>query len=116
MLKYWGVNDVFRAIAEPHRREILTLIRDREMSAGEIAGHFEVSRSAISQHLRILVEAKLVRVRSQGTSRYFRTDPEGLRELRHFVEDFWSSSLQRLKTEAEAEESSEHEQERGATR
>lgn len=107
------MNDVFRAIAEPHRREILGLIRNQELSAGEIASHFEVSRSAISQHLKILVEAELVTVRRHGTSRFFRADPEGLRELRHFVEGFWSSSLLDLKREAEEDEKRALDQERG---
>jgi len=93
-----------RAIAEPRRRQILRLVWDAEMSAGEIASHFEVTRPAISQHLRVLKEAGLVDERRDGTRRIYRARPEGLAELREFLEAFWGESLSALKREAEAEE------------
>jgi len=74
------------------------------MSAGEIASHFDVSRPAISQHLGVLSSAGLVTVRQQGTSRFYRARPEGLAELRQFLEEFWSDRLELLAQEAEAEE------------
>jgi DNA-binding transcriptional ArsR family regulator len=80
------------------------LIRGREMSAGEIAAHFDVSRPAISQHLGVLAAAGLVSVRPQGTSRFYRIRPEGLAELRQFLEEFWDERLALLAQEAEAEE------------
>jgi DNA-binding transcriptional ArsR family regulator len=95
---------VFHAIAEPRRRLILRLIQSRELSAGEIAEHFEVTQPAISQHLRVLVEAQLVIVRRQGTRRLFRARPEGLEHIREFLESFWDSALQELKHLAEDEE------------
>jgi DNA-binding transcriptional ArsR family regulator len=93
-----------RAIAEPRRREILRLVWDAERSAGEIAGHFDVSRPAISQHLRVLKEAELVTERRDGTRRFYRARPDTLQELRRFLEDFWDEGLAGLKREAEAEE------------
>ena len=93
-----------QAIAEPRRREILQLIRDRELTAGEIASGFDVSRPAISQHLGVLKEAGLVSERREGTRRFYRARPEGLKELREFLEGFWKFSLQQLKREAEAEQ------------
>lgn len=108
------MNDVLRAIAEPHRREIMSLIQNQELPAGDIANHFEISRPGISQHLKVLIEAGLVTVRQEGTSRFYKARPEGLKELRHFVEDFWSSSLVNLKHEAEEEEKKVINKERGA--
>jgi DNA-binding transcriptional ArsR family regulator len=93
-----------QALAEPRRREILQLIRDRELTAGEIASGFDVSRPAISQHLGVLKEAGLVTERREGTRRFYRARPEGLRELREFLEGFWTFALGQLKREAEAEE------------
>lgn len=77
-----------RAIAERHRREIVRLVRDTELTAGEIAAHFEVSRPAVSQHLRILKDTGLVTERRQGTRRYYRARTEGLAELRAFLDVF----------------------------
>jgi DNA-binding transcriptional ArsR family regulator len=92
------------AIAEPRRRAILRLVREEELSSGEIASHFEVTGPAISQHLRVLKEAELVRERRQGTRRLYRARPETLAELRGFLEEFWSAGLARLKAEAELDE------------
>ena len=93
-----------KAIAEPRRRAILQLVRDAERSAGEIAHEFDVTRPAISQHLRVLKEAGLVSERRDGTRRFYRARPEGLRELRRFLEEFWDIALRRLKAAAEGEE------------
>jgi DNA-binding transcriptional ArsR family regulator len=95
-----------RAIAEPRRREILRLVRDSERPAGEIAAHFEgeVTRPAISQHLRVLKEAGLVDERRNGTRRLYRARPEALEDLRAFLEAFWDQSLRSLKDAAEREE------------
>src|SRR5919198_2693822 len=90
-----------RAIAEPRRLQILRLVRDREVSAGEIAKRFEVSRPAISQHLGVLKEAGLLVERRDGTRRLYRSRPEGLAELRAYLEGFWDDSLSRLKQTAE---------------
>jgi DNA-binding transcriptional ArsR family regulator len=95
---------VFNAIAEPRRREILRLIQRSELSSGEIASHFAVTRPAISQHLMVLVTAGLVGVRRQGTRRLYRVRPERLEELRSYLEEFWGEALGRLAEAAEAEE------------
>ena len=98
------MDTLLRAIAEPRRREILRLVWDAECTAGAIAEHFDVSRPAISQHLRVLREADLVSERREGTRRFYRARPETLEDLRGFLEGFWDTSLAALKGEAEAEE------------
>src|SRR4051812_16050491 len=97
---------VLRAIAEPRRRQILALVRDGELSAGEIASHFDVTRPAISQHLTVLKEAGLVNERRNGTRRLYQARPEGLAELRSFLEGFWDERLDALRREAERKERS----------
>ena len=91
------------ALAEPRRREILHLVRDRELAAGQIAAHFDVTRQAVSQHLRNLADAGLITERREGARRIYRVRPEGLIELRAFLEDFWSDRLGALKREVEAD-------------
>ena len=93
-----------KAIAEPRRREILGLVRDRELPVGRIVEHFDVSGPAISQHLRVLKDAGLVTERRDGTRRLYRARPEGLGELRSFLESFWDEQLLKLKHAAEWEE------------
>ena len=93
-----------RAIAEPRRRTILRLVGDSELSAGEIAAHFEVTRPAISQHLTILKNAGLVAERREGPRRLYRIRPEGLEDVRAYLDGFWAESLDRLKAAAESEE------------
>ena len=93
-----------KAISAPRRRMILQLVRDEELSAGEIASHFDVTRPAVSQHLTVLKEAGLVHERRNGTRRLYRARPEGLADLRAFLESFWDERLAALKREAEREE------------
>jgi len=93
-----------RAIAEPHRRQIIRLVWDGELSAGEIASHFDVSRPAISQHIGVLKEVGLVTERRNGTRRLYRASTERLVELRTFLDEFWGDRLEALKREAEREE------------
>jgi DNA-binding transcriptional ArsR family regulator len=97
-----------KAIAAPHRLRILRLVRDEELSAGEIAAHFDVTRPAVSQHLTVLKEAGLVNERRNGTRRLYRTRPEGLVELRAFLDELWGERLEALKREAEREERKQH--------
>ncbi len=98
------IDDAMRAIAEPRRREILGLVRDRELSAGAIASHFEISRPAISQHLAVLRDAQLLHERRDGARRMYRARPEGMAGLREFINDFWADRLERLKLAAELEQ------------
>lgn len=93
-----------RAIAEPHRREILRLVWTSELAAGEIARHFDVTRPAISQHLRVLKEAGLVSERRNGTKRLYRAVPESIAQLRAYLESYWDENLSLLKQAAEQEE------------
>src|SRR3989440_11963266 len=97
-----------KAIAAPHRRRILRLVRDEELSAGEIAAHFDVTRPAVSQHLTVLKEAGLVNERRNGTRRLYRARPEGLAEVKSFLEEFWDARLEALKREVEREEKEKH--------
>jgi DNA-binding transcriptional ArsR family regulator len=107
------VDAALRAIAEPRRRAILRLVWDRERSAGEIATHFEVTRPAISQHLKVLKEVDLVGERRDGTRRLYRARPETLMDLRRFLDEFWTDHLDRLRDAAEA---AERERREGPTR
>jgi DNA-binding transcriptional ArsR family regulator len=93
-----------KAIAAPNRRRILALVSNKELSAGEIAGHFDVTRPAVSQHLTVLKEAGLVNERRNGTRRLYRARPEGLAELRAFLEELWDERLDALRHEAERAE------------
>ena len=93
-----------RAIAEPNRRRILQLVTAKELSAGEIAAEFEITRPAVSQHLGVLREAGLVSERRDGTRRLYSLRPEGFDDLKSFLEAFWDEGLERLKEAAELEE------------
>lgn len=92
-----------KALAEPRRREILRLVWSRELPATDIAEHFsEVTRSAISQHLGVLKAAGLVGERRDGTRRLYRADRDEMRNLRRFLDDYWTSGLERLRDVAES--------------
>ena len=93
-----------QVIAAPRRLRILELVRDRELSAGDIAAEFDVTWSAVSQHLRVLKAAGFVVERREGTSRLYRADQAALGSLRAVVEDHWRRRLGRVKDLAEAEQ------------
>jgi DNA-binding transcriptional ArsR family regulator len=100
-----GVQAVLEAVAEPRRREILRLVRVSELPAGAIAAHFtDVSRPAISFHLRVLRDAGLLAERRDGTRRLYRARPEGFAEVRAFLDELWADRLDVLRVEAEKEE------------
>jgi DNA-binding transcriptional ArsR family regulator len=92
----------FRALAEPRRRAMLRLVRDRPRSVNEIAEHFEITQQAVSQHLKVLKDAGLVAVRPQGQRRLYMVRPEGLDSIRDLLEEFWPKSLERLKRAVES--------------
>lgn len=96
--------DALQVIAAPRRLRILELVWDRELSAGDIAGRFDVSWPAISQHLTVLKAAGFLIERREGTSRIYRADKAALGSLRAVVEDLWSAGLTRMKDLAEAEQ------------
>jgi DNA-binding transcriptional ArsR family regulator len=101
-----------QALAEPRRRAILALVRERELPAGEIASRFDVTRPAISQHLAVLRDAGLVTERRDGTRRLYRARPAGAAELRAWLEDFWDDGLDRLRRAAEAHDAVRQEEPR----
>jgi DNA-binding transcriptional ArsR family regulator len=84
---------VLRALAEPRRREILTLLAHDEVPVGRLAQEFDVTRSAVSQHLRVLEDAGLVTRRTEGTRNFYRSRPEGLAGLRAYLDETWAASL-----------------------
>ena len=98
------MEEAIRAIAEPNRRRILQLVTAKELSAGEIASRFEITRPAVSQHLGVLREAGLVSERREGTRRLYSLRPEGFDDLKSFLEAFCDEGLERLKEAAELEE------------
>jgi DNA-binding transcriptional ArsR family regulator len=91
------------ALGDPTRRAIFEQLRSGPRSVGEIAAELPVSRPAVSQHLRVLKEAGLVTERRNGTRRLYRLDPDGLGELRRYVEEYWTDALAAFKAEAERE-------------
>jgi DNA-binding transcriptional ArsR family regulator len=88
-----STDDVLRALAEPRRREILRLLSRDEVPVGRLAEEFDVTRSAVSQHLRVLEDAGLVAHRTEGTRNFYRAVPEGLADLREYLDQTWSSAL-----------------------
>ena len=85
---------VIDAIGDPTRRTLLGLLRKQKMSVGEIAARLPVSRPAVSQHLRVLKEAELVKEQREGTRHYFTLNPEGFADLRHYIDSMWQDALQ----------------------
>jgi DNA-binding transcriptional ArsR family regulator len=96
-------DEALRALAEPRRRAILRLVANDELAAGEIAAVFEVTRTAVSQHLTVLKNAGLLSERRDGTRRLYSARPEGLDGLRRFLESMWASSLDTARRLVEAE-------------
>jgi DNA-binding transcriptional ArsR family regulator len=92
------------AIADPIRRRLLELVRDDELPAGALAERFDVSRPAVSRHLRVLREAGLVVERREGRQRFYRANPEPLAELRDWLDRYWAGRLSALRNLAEKEE------------
>ena len=97
---------VLRALAEPHRRAMLRLVRDEPRSVTDIAASFEISQQAVSQHLQVLKDAGLVAVTTQGQRRLYMVRPEGLETLETFLAELWPAGLERLKDVVESERGS----------
>jgi DNA-binding transcriptional ArsR family regulator len=91
------VQDHLKAISNPRRREILRLVWDRELSAGQIAARFDVSWPAVSQNLNVLRRAGLLSERRDGARRLYRADREALGSLEVVLRDMWEQDLDRLK-------------------
>ena len=97
------IDQALKALAEPRRREILQLVAHDELAAGEIAAAFDVTRTAVSQHLTVLKGAGLLDERRDGTRRLYRARPDGLDTLRNFLDDMWASSLDMARRLAEGD-------------
>jgi DNA-binding transcriptional ArsR family regulator len=89
------------ALADPTRRAVFERLRGGPASVGEIAADLPVSRPAVSQHLKVLKEAGLVRDEADGARRLYEVDPSGLAELRAWLERFWDEALNAFKVEVE---------------
>lgn len=96
----------FAALADPTRREIFERLSRQPLAVGEIAGPLPVSRPAVSQHLKVLLQAGLVTVRSQGTRRVYQVDVRGVATLRDYLDRFWDRALEAFKARAEEEKDS----------
>jgi DNA-binding transcriptional ArsR family regulator len=93
-------HDVFQAIADPTRREVLRLLSQKEMPISKITAHFPMTRTAIAKHLHVLTEANLVSGRKEGREKIYQLHPEPLEEVQQwlsFYEKFWSNKLSILK-------------------
>lgn len=95
--------DAWTALGDQSRRRVFKLLAERPRSVTEIADGLPISRPAVSQHLRVLKQARLVRVRSEGTRRIYQVDPEGLAALREELDGFWDKALANFKQIAEQE-------------
>src|SRR5579859_3596025 len=91
-----------RALADPRRRQMLELVWDHERSPSDLATRCQLSRPATSQHLKVLREADLVSVRTEGNRRYYRVRAGRLAELRALLDDFWGHRLANLRAELDA--------------
>jgi DNA-binding transcriptional ArsR family regulator len=98
---------VLDALGDPTRRAVLKRLRGGERSVGEIADGMEVSRPAVSQHLKILMTARLVTVHAVGTRRVYAIDARGIEALRDWLDGFWSQTLMAFKEVVEREASKE---------
>ena len=83
----------FAALADPTRRQIFEWVVERPQAVGQLADRLPVSRPAVSQHLKVLSEARLVTPRAQGTRRIYAVGPQGLSGLRDYLDGFWNRSL-----------------------
>jgi DNA-binding transcriptional ArsR family regulator len=95
--------DTWQIVSEPRRRAIIALVWNDELSAGDIANHFDVSFGAVSQHLGVLRKAGLVSVRRSGNFRFYTADKDALAPLRPLLEAMWDETLSRLAGAVERE-------------
>ena len=105
--------DAIQALGDPTRRTVFERLREGPRSVGDLARGLPVSRPAVSQHLRVLKEAGLVRERREGTRNYYSVNGDGLADLREYFEGFWDDALTAFKAAAESEGGNENEPEDG---
>jgi DNA-binding transcriptional ArsR family regulator len=96
-------NHGFAAPADPTRRQVFERLAKRSLSVGEVAAGLPVSRPAVSQHLKVLKDAGLVRQRVDGTRRVYSVDPDGIEALRSYLDRMWDRALAAFKAAAEKE-------------
>lgn len=94
--------DAFTALADPTRREIFERLGDGPAAVGELSATVPVSRSAVSQHLKVLKDAGLVLSTPQGTRRIYAVDPQGITDLRDYLDRFWGVALHSFKNRVES--------------
>jgi DNA-binding transcriptional ArsR family regulator len=94
------------ALADGTRRAVFEQLRDGPLSVGDVAARLPVSRPAVSQHLRVLKDAGLVSDERAGTRRLYRVEPDGIAELRDYLDEFWDRALAAFKEAVEKEEAS----------
>jgi len=99
------MTNAFAALAEPMRQTIFERLAERPLSVGDLAAHLPVSRPAVSQHLKILKTAGLVRDEARGTRRVYRIDPAGLGAIREWLDRHWEQALAAFVEEVEREDS-----------
>jgi DNA-binding transcriptional ArsR family regulator len=99
-----SVGQTLTALSDATRREVFELVAERPRAVGELAAQLPVSRPAVSQHLRVLKDAGLVEDEAVGARRVYKLHPEGIAELRSYLDGFWSRSLRAFKAAAEADE------------
>lgn len=92
----------FAALGDPTRLQVFALISQSPLSVAEVAEQLPVSRPAVSQHLKVLVDAGLARCEAQGTRNLYQPQPDGVASLRSFIDSLWDLGLSRFKAEAEA--------------
>jgi DNA-binding transcriptional ArsR family regulator len=98
-----AVEDAIKALAHPGRRTMLRLVWDQERPASALAEAAGMSKSAASQHLKVLREAGLIDVRADATRRLYRADVARIAEVAAMLDDFWAAPLQRLRAAAESD-------------
>jgi DNA-binding transcriptional ArsR family regulator len=92
---------VLRALADPHRRQILRLVQHAELPAGQIAASFPLTQQAVSQHIGVLRQAGLLTERREGTRRLYALNHQALEPVRELLSEFWPDALRRLKQAVE---------------
>jgi DNA-binding transcriptional ArsR family regulator len=97
----YSADPMFRAFADPTRRAVLEYLLGKPHNVNELADKFDVTRPAISKHLRILKEARVVRERRDGRNRIYELNPEGLKALRQYFDQFWADALDAFKRQVE---------------
>ncbi|HTU59427.1 MAG TPA: metalloregulator ArsR/SmtB family transcription factor [Polyangiales bacterium] len=102
-MTYQNPHSGFHALSDPTRREIFEKIARRPQSVAELAAGFSVSRPAVSQHLKVLKEARLVTERKDGTRNVYRLDPRGVEAMRGYLDRFWDRALEAFKNAVEQE-------------